>query len=209
MTPHETGAPATRPSLIGPPRWLLSREASASQGRCSPLAILVLVRVRPGPQRAFPLRATPSSGRALPRGLFVPVLPELVHAPVPLGDRGLELLVVYLAGQPAACRLAVYGPADGETPAHGLGGRGGEALGELLLRRRPAEDQQARAVRVVLADHVPDPGPHPGVRVRRDLPPLGMDTELVEPPDQGRHALPVVGRLGRRLDLQQQLPVVC
>src|SRR5215212_11088028 len=196
MTPHETGAPATRPSLIGPPRWLLSCSVGFSGALFS-----IGPPSRSGSHRAFPLRATPSSGRSLPRGLLVPVLPELVHASVPLGDRGLELLVVYLAGQPAACRLAVDGPADGETPAHGLGGRGGEALGELLLCRRPAEDQQARAVRVVLADHVPDPGPHSGVRVRRDLPPFGMDRDLVEPPDQGRHALPVVGRLGRRLDL--------
>src|ERR671910_2752824 len=63
MTPHETGAPATRPSLIGPPRWLLSRGASASQECCSPPVLLFLVRLRPGPTglSTYELRRHPAA----------------------------------------------------------------------------------------------------------------------------------------------------
>src|SRR5215208_2390733 len=149
----------------------------------------------------------PASSRRGLAGLR-PLLPERDHAPVPLGYGGDELFVAYLAGQPAARRVTVYGALDREPVAQRLGGRRGEALDELLLLQRLPEYQQTRAVRVVLADNIPDPLPHAGSRVRRQLPPLGAHADLVEPGEQLRHAVLVVGHALWGLDLQQQLPVV-
>ena len=104
-------------------------------------------------------------------------------------------------------RAAEDGAADREALAHRLPGGERERRLQLRGRRVEPEQQDAAAVRVAALDHLRYGPPLGLAGGRGELPPVGVDADVVEPLHRPRHR----GRVGRRAaglgrdHLQQQL----
>ena len=82
--------------------------------------------------------------------------------------------------EPAPRRVVEDRAADGETLDQRFAGGGGEGRFELVLRRLQPEQHDAAAIRSFFANHVADRAPRGFVRLRLELPPIGLDAEIVE-----------------------------
>ena len=72
------------------------------------------------------------------------------------------------------------GATDGKALDDGRVRRGGEGRDEFVLRRFETQQHDAAAPRIVLDDHLFDPGPGGRRGLRLELPPVGLDAERVE-----------------------------
>ena len=131
-------------------------------------------------------------------------LPRFDQTPKSPGHVGDRRLVVDLAFEPGPGRVVEDRAADREALDQRLAGGGGERRFELVLRRFQAEQHDAAALRVVFANHVADRAPRSRVRLRLELPPVGLDAERVEALQDGRHRVALQRAVLAGDDLDQQ-----
>ncbi len=121
-------------------------------------------------------RPSSPASRLLHRAGAAPGVDQLLEGALHLPDQGV---VVDLPRQPRSAGLLENRAAHGKPPAGAAVGRLPEALGEGFGRGIQAQQHHATAIGVALLDQLIELFPFLG-RLRLDLPPRGVDAQVVQ-----------------------------